>query len=190
MLPSWLILNIHTHLVDGKPILKVSATIDNYFDGLSWVIRSGKVVFVAGFPPCTDVAVSGAKHFKRKLAADPYCQCKASIVAEQCRTIGAISGAPYFWENPVSVFTRVFGKADYIFDPYEYTTWEPSDNYTKKTCLRVGNGFVMPPASRDYTLKPPDDRIHKAPPSAERGNIRSATPLGFSRAVFEYNKPS
>jgi hypothetical protein len=33
----------------------------------------------------------------------------------------------------------------------------------------------------------PDDRIHKAAPGPERANIRSATPMGFARAVFEAN---
>lgn len=35
----------------------------------------------------------------------------------------------------------------------------------------------------------PDDRIHKAPPSAERANFRSATPRGFAHAVFLANAP-
>jgi hypothetical protein len=33
----------------------------------------------------------------------------------------------------------------------------------------------------------PDDRIHKAAPSPDRADFRSATPLGFSRAVFNAN---
>lgn len=33
----------------------------------------------------------------------------------------------------------------------------------------------------------PDDRIHKAPPSDERADFRSATPMGFARAVFAAN---
>ena len=35
----------------------------------------------------------------------------------------------------------------------------------------------------------PDNRIHECPPSDERANIRSATPLGFARAVFLSNAP-
>ena len=45
----------------------------------------------------------------------------------------------------------------------------------------------MPPPERDYTLGPPDDRIHKAQPGPERANIRSASPMGFCRAVFKSN---
>lgn len=36
-------------------------------------------------------------------------------------------------------------------------------------------------------LGEPDDRIHKCPPGPDRHNIRSATPAGFARAVFEAN---
>ena len=45
----------------------------------------------------------------------------------------------------------------------------------------------MPEPQRDLTLGPPDDRIHKAPPGPDRENFRSATPLGFARAVFAAN---
>ncbi|WP_457967714.1 hypothetical protein M1D68_16145 [Pseudomonas sp. R4-84] len=47
----------------------------------------------------------------------------------------------------------------------------------------------MPEQFKDMSLGPPDDRIHKCPPSAERANIRSATPEGFARAVFIANSP-
>jgi hypothetical protein len=33
----------------------------------------------------------------------------------------------------------------------------------------------------------PDDRIHKAAPGPDRANFRSATPLGFAKAVFACN---
>jgi len=156
---------------------------------LGAAIRSGRVVFVAGFPPCTDVAVSGARWFEAKRAADPYFQAKAAIVAEQCRMVGILSGAPWMWENPVSVFTNIFGTADHTFHPYEYTGLCAEDNYTKKTLLRVGGGFRMPDKCRDKSLGEPDNRIHAMPPSEERANLRSAFPRGFSRAVFLANAP-
>lgn len=45
----------------------------------------------------------------------------------------------------------------------------------------------MPDPAIDHTLGEPDDRIHKAPPSDERANFRSATPMGFAKAVFAAN---
>jgi hypothetical protein len=152
-------------------------------------LRYDKVVFVAGFPPCTDVAVSGARWFKEKENADKHFQAKAAIIAEQCRMIGELSGAPWFFENPVSVFSSIFGKPNYTFHPHHYTGYCINDNYTKKTCLWTGGGFVMPKPFINKSLGYPDDRIHKAPPGIERSNIRSETPLGFSKATFIANKP-
>ncbi len=146
-----------------------------------------RLAFVAAFPPCTDLAVSGARWFASKRAADPLFQAKAVAVAEQCRTIGRLSGAPWFVENPVSVLSSVFGKPDYTFHPFHFTGHEPADNYTKNTCLWVGGGFRMPPTDQAAGLSEPDSRIHHAPPSAERANFRSATPMGFARAVYAAN---
>ena len=143
-----------------------------------------RAILVAGFPPCTDVAVSGSRWFEEKRKADPHFQAKAALVAEQCRVIGQLSGGAWVFENPVSVFSSIFGKPDHIFHPHQYTAFCAEDNYTKTTCLWAGGGFRMPKPNVMPGLPPPDDRIHKAPPSPERANIRSATPRGFSKAVF------
>jgi hypothetical protein len=103
-------------------------------------IATGRIAFVAGFPPCTDVAVPGTPHFKRKATNDPHFQAKAALVAEQCRLIGQLSGAPWFFENPVSVFSSIFGKPQHTFHPFEFTSYRMEDNYTKKTCLWTGGG--------------------------------------------------
>jgi hypothetical protein len=172
------------------PVLKLAMTIGEAMPRLGEYLRGNEVSLVAGWPPCTDMAVSGARWFEAKRQADPMFQAKAVAVAEQCRVVGQLSGAPWLVENPVSVLRRVFGRADYIFDPADYTAFEPADNYTKKTCLWTGGGFVMPAPQRDMSLGAPDDRIHKAPPGPERANFRSATPMGFARAVFQANRPA
>lgn len=165
-------------------ILKFAGTVEDWLES---PIAIGEIVAVFAFPPCTDMAVSGARWFETKRQADPMFQAKAVAVAEQCRTIGRLSGAPWFVENPVGVLSRVFGKPQHYFHPADYTAFEPADNYTKKTCLWTGGGFVMPEPRRDASLGDPDDRIHRAAPGPERENFRSATPLGFARAVFEAN---
>ena len=133
-------------------------------------VRSGMVAFVAGFPPCTDVSVAGARHFKKKRKADMHFQAKAALVAEQCRMIGNLSGAPWFFENPRSVFSSIFGPPNYKFNPCDYGGYLPDDDahpewpdilpprdaYKKDTWLWSGNGFAMPqkqpidPVSSDY----------------------------------------
>lgn len=102
---------------DGA-MLKLACTIEEAFDQISMLVRSGRLAFVAGFPPCTDMAVSGAQWFARKYEADHLFQAKAVSVAEQCRVIGEMSGVPYMVENPVSVLSNVFGKPSHTFDPW------------------------------------------------------------------------
>jgi hypothetical protein len=142
------------------------------------------VVAMFAFPPCTNLAVSGARWFQSKGMG---ALIEGLEIVESCRKLCEASGAPYMIENPVSTLSTYWRKPDHIFHPWQYTAHEPADNYTKKTCLWTGNGFVMPAPAVTAGLGQPDDRIHKAPPSEERGNIRSATPLGFARAVYEAN---
>lgn len=140
---------------------------------------------VFAFPPCTHLAVSGARWFKAK-GMDALIE--ALQVVNACRKIAEGSGAPYMIENPVSTLSTYWRKPDYYFDPYEYGGYleDPrEDAYTKKTCLWTGGGFVMP---EKRPVPDPDDRIHKAPPSDDRGDIRSVTPMGFARAVYEANQ--
>lgn len=178
---------IHT---DGM-VTRIGCIISEALGYIGSLLRGGYggyIAFVAGFPPCTDVAVSGARWFELKASKDKYFQVRAALVAKECQMIGELSGAPWFFENPVSVFSAIFGKPQHIFDPSDFTGFCPQDNYTKKTCLWVGGGFVMPKSCRNFALGPPDDRIHKAPPGPDRANFRSATPLGFARAVHMANR--
>ena len=172
-----------TH-VDGA-VTKVAATVLEAIPLLADLLP--RIAFVAGWPPCTDMAVSGARWFNAKREADPAFYGKAISVAEQCRMVGMLSGAPWFVENPVSTLAGTFGKPDHYFHPWQYTAFEAEDSYTKKTCLWTGGGFVMPPAAIDPSMGEPDNRIHMAAPGPERMNFRSATPMGFARAVFAAN---
>lgn len=174
-----------TTTVDG--VTRFAGTVEDALPLIAELIAASRVAFVGGYPPCTNMAVSGARWFKAKYEADKLFQAKAVMVAEQCRTIGRLSGAPWFVENPVSVLASAFGKPQHTFHPADYTAYEPGDNYTKKTCLWTGGGFIMPAPAKDETLGAPDNRIHFASPGPERANFRSATPIGFARAVFAAN---
>lgn len=153
-------------------------------DVLDWMPPRGEIAAAFFFPPCTDVAVSGARWFKDKGIGSLIMALRLFEVsvklAEWC-------GAPYLIENPVSTVSSYWRKPDYTFHPYEFSDLCADDNYTKKTCLWTGGGFVMPSAQRDFHLGTPDDRIHKASHSQERADFRSATPMGFARAVFDAN---
>jgi hypothetical protein len=140
--------------------------------------------FVAAFPPCDHLAVSGNRWKKGKgLRALEKSIAMFATAAEFCEE----SGARYLIENPVSSISTYWRKPDFTFQPFEYTLFERSDNYTKRTCLWTGGGFVMPPRAQDTSLGEPDNRVHAAPPGPNRAAFRNQTPRGFARAVYEAN---
>lgn len=147
----------------------------------------GRVAFVSAFPPCTDLAVSGARDFARKGLRRFI---DALELVESCRLFAEYSGAPWYLENPVGRLSTAWRKPDYTFHPHEYGGYAGGeyDGYTKLTCLWVGGGFVMP----EKRAVPAVDgsRMHLIPPGPERANLRSQTPAGFARAVFEANSRS
>lgn len=176
-------------VVEDGAITRVGQVIDHAetWKTLRKVIGKRIVSFVAGFPPCTDLAVSGARWFRSKAQNNWAFQFKAMQVVWQCHVIGELAGCPWMIENPVSQISSIWRKPDHTFHPYEFTGFDADDNYTKKTCLWSGGGFIMPKPYIDPFLPEPDNRIHTAPPSAERANFRSATPRGFARAVYHAN---
>jgi hypothetical protein len=158
-------------------------------DVRTWRPPTGsKVIFGAAFTPCTHVTVADARDFVKK---GGYMLRDGLEMFEAGRQALSWSGAPNYSENPVGVLSSIphIGKPDFYFDPSDYAGWCEDDNYTKKTCLWTGNGFVMPPKRPAPWLGEPDKRIWNAAPSDDRANIRSATPLGFSKAVFAANAP-
>jgi hypothetical protein len=208
MVKPWVDAGYYAVLVDPQHearsisgnIERLPMTVLEAMPRLGEIMRTMQVCFVAGFPPCTDVAVSGAAHFESKAAKDKHFQAKAALIAEQCRSVGAMSGAPWFFENPVSVFASIFGKPDCTFNPFDFGGYLPEDDqhpdypeiiasrdaYPKKTCLWTGNGFELPSVKPVYVRPGYSDQHHKlGGKSMKTKNIRSATPRGFAQAVFE-----
>lgn len=142
-----------------------------------WLPPRGDIAFAAFFPPCTDVAVSGARWFKDKGIGALVDALELFNVSVR---LAEWSGAPYLIENPVSTVSSYWRKPDHTFDPCDY-----GDPYTKKTCLWVGGGFVMPPKRRVEPVL--GSKMHLLPPSEERARLRSETPRGFAEAVFKAN---
>jgi hypothetical protein len=139
---------------------------------------------VFAFPPCTHLAVSGARWFREK---GLYGLAEAMSIVEACARICEWSGARWMLENPGSTLASYWRKPDFTFDPCDYGAYmsPPGDAYTKRTCLWTGGGFVMPEKRR---VQPTEgSRMHRLPPSEDRPAIRSETPRGFAEAVFEAN---
>jgi hypothetical protein len=167
----------------------------------------GRVAMILGFPPCTDLAVSGAKWFESKRAKDPAFQTKAAGHCMAIADLAAKLDCPFMVENPVSVLSTLWRKPNHTFHPYEYggyiqdheaihPQWPdhiaPRDAYSKKTCIWSGGGFVMPaplPVScESFGASRQHQRLGGK--SLKTKNIRSATPRGFAQAVYEANEPN
>jgi hypothetical protein len=173
-----------------------------------------KVAMVFGFPPCTDLAASGARHWEAKRKADPEFQNRAVAWAKDVAHVARWFGAPYMIENPQGALSTLWRKPDHRFDPCDYggyipleeaqhPRWPeyipPQDAYTKRTCLWTSSTFFMPdrasvePVVLSYTRE--DGSVTTGSPqwgklggkSMKTKNIRSATPRGFARAVFFAN---
>ena len=153
-------------------------------DVRDWLPPYAQVKMLFAFPPCTDVAVSGARWFKDKGIG---ALIHSLQLFESAVRLAEWTQAPYLIENPVSTISTYWRKPDHTFDPCDYGGYldSPGDAYTKKTCLWTGNGFVMPKTKRTNPTE--GSRMHKLPPSKDRANLRSATAKGFARAVFEAN---
>lgn len=146
--------------------------------------------FLICFPPCTDLASSGARHFARK-RADGTQQKSINFFLRftkaKCARIAI--------ENPVGVMSTFYRKPDQIIQPWQY-----GENYQKTTCIWiVGNLPKLVPAC---TQKPEFkyhewvDKNGKTKRQSEwyystrcqgknRGKIASKTPTGLAKAMAE-----
>ena len=157
-------------------------------DVTNWLPPRRDYTFVAAFPPCDDLAVSGARWFKQK-GLDGLDSAVDRVVAAREIAEWADPECGWMIENPVSTLSSYWREPDHTFHPYEYDEYTREDNtYTKKTCLWTGCGFAMPEPLGSNESEA-DDRIHKMPPSDDRAEKRAVTPMGFARAVFQANSP-
>ena len=156
-------------------------------DMLEFIPPRGNCIFAAFFPPCTDLAVSGSRWMKDKGLGTLI---DALTLFKRAVDLAESLDAPYLIENPVNTVSTYWREPDYKFNPCDY-----GDPYTKQTWLWTGGGFIMPPVIHPGDLfdtptavEPTEgSKMHKLPPGPERANLRSQTPEGFARAVFNTN---
>ena len=159
--------------------------------------------FIIAFPPCTDLAVSGSRHFAAKRERDPDFQKKAVETAKIAANIADRFNVPYMIENPVSVLSSMWRQPDFIFHPCAFGGLLPEDDkhphfpeiipardaYTQKTCLWTGNGFVMPDTNAVLPTGNNNPGWQKLGGKSKRTKlIRSLTPRGFALAVCMANQ--
>jgi hypothetical protein len=146
-----------------------------------------RTAFASFFPPCTDLAVSGARWFKKKKRKNPAYRQEAMDLVYWSDSIGRRLGCPYFIENPVSIISSEWRPPDYYFHPYEFGGHgDEQDGYKKTTCLWVGGGFRVPERSPVRLNRKLRDHISRMVSHPNRRNERSKTPRGFACAVFDH----
>lgn len=120
-------------------------------------------------PPCTDLAVSGARWFKHKR--------KEQETA--LHFVRALMEAPFNWalENPVSVISTRIRKPDQIIQPWQFGHPE-----TKATCLWLKG---LPPLKPTNIVEGRANRVHREPPGPDRWKNRSRTYQGIADAMAE-----
>ena len=122
------------------------------------------------FPPCTDLAVSGAKHFEKKRKKNPRFQEDAAELCQLAEKVAKKLKIPFMVENPISCLNTLWRKPDWLFHPHQYggyltykdrqhPDWpqyvNDYDFYPKRTGIWCNEKFNMPvekPARKPYTL--------------------------------------
>jgi len=121
-------------------------------------------------PPCTHLAVSGARWFKDKVREQ----------AEALDFVRLLLGANIpriALENPVSVISSKIRKPDQVIQPWMFGHGE-----TKATCLWLKN---LPKLQPTNIVEGREGRIWKLPPSPDRWKLRSTTFQGIASAMAE-----
>lgn len=123
-------------------------------------------------PPCTDLAVSGARWFPAKRANGSQQQSIEFFLTFANAEIPKIA-----IENPIGIMSSVYRKPDQIIQPWQFGHGE-----TKATCLWLKNLPLLVPT---HIVSGREARIHKMPPSPDRGRLRSITYQGIADAMAD-----
>lgn len=123
-----------------------------------------------GHPPCTHLAVSGARHFAEKKADG-----RQDAALEFVRLLMNAPIPKIAIENPVSIISSRIRKPDQVIQPFQYGHGE-----TKATCLWLKNLPLLQPTQ---IVSGREARIHRMPPSADRWKERSRTYPGVAAAM-------
>lgn len=119
-------------------------------------------------PPCTHLAVSGARWFKEKQEEQK----------EALFFVRALLDAPIAriaLENPISIISSRIRKPDQIIQPWQFGHGE-----TKATCLWLKG---LPNLVPTNIVSGREARVHRMPPSPDRWKERSKTFAGIAQAM-------
>ena len=127
---------------------------------------------IIAHPPCTHLAVSGARHFPEKIADGRQREAIdffMEMVNAPARHVAV--------ENPVCVMSGIYRKPDQIIQPWMFGHGE-----TKATCLWLKN---LPGLKPTNVVDGREPRVWKMPPGPDRWKERSRTFSGIAEAMAE-----
>lgn len=151
-----------------------------HYEGDVFDIINDKWDLMVAHPPCTDLAVSGAKHFEAKRADGRQQRSIDFFMRLANADIPRIA-----IENPVCIMSTEWRKPDQIIQP-----WMFGHEATKTTCLWLKG---LPHLVPTNVVGKGDRHVTKSgkslptwynlPPSPDRWKIRSATFQGIADAM-------
>ena len=140
----------------------------NHYQGDVFDIIDGSWDLMIAHPPCTHLAVSGARWFKDK-------QQEQDQALDFVRRLLDAPIPRIALENPVSIISSRIRKPDQIIQPWQFGHGE-----TKATCLWLKN---LPKLVPTNIVEGREARIHKMPPGPDRWKERSRTFEGIAQAM-------
>ena len=123
-------------------------------------------------PPCTHLAVSGARYFAEKIADG-----RQSTALDFVRLLMNAPIPRIAIENPISIISSRIRKPDQVIQPWQFGHGE-----TKATCLWLKN---LPKLKPTRIVEGREQRIHKMPPGPDRWRERSRTYKGIAAAMAD-----
>lgn len=167
----------------------------HYQEDIFNVIDKGWDILIC-FPPCTDLAVSGARHFERKIADGSQQKSIEFFMALANCNIQKIA-----IENPIGIMSGKWRKPDQIIQP-----WQFGDKAQKSTCLWLKGLPKLKPTNIvekgeffEFTSKKGEKKsmpmwyyqaLKDAKTPEQRRTLRSKTFQGIADAMAEqWTKP-
>jgi len=142
----------------------------HYIENARYIAHWMNWDLMLAFPPCTHLCVSGARWFKAKKQEQE----------EAVEFFMALADTPIpkiAIENPIGIMSTRWRKPDQIIQPWMFGHGE-----TKATCLWLKNLPLLKPTN---IVEGREARIHRMPPSKDRGKERSRFLPGIAQAMAE-----
>ncbi len=121
-------------------------------------------------PPCTYLAVSGARWWHAK-------QAEQTSALAFVQTLWNAPIVRICIENPVSILCTRFARPSQVIQPWQHGHWE-----SKRTCLWLKNLPCLTPSNIVPGHSP---AVHYMSPSAQRSKNRSRTYKGIASAMAQ-----